>query len=292
MAAGTAFAISYQWGWVPNGCGQPNIYHQGFRCKVTGATSTAPVAVAKSPAWCEDDASKCTKGAKQMIYWNQLDGNNVQVSGNDISGHPKSPAYNQKLGFADGEPESSCDCSWFFTDDGPGARYLGPQNDIFAPPSQGRPASSKDDSSGAGAGSGAGPQAASSPSSAASALDEPTVTATPSESVLEPTPTHSEPEPTTSVSVSAAHNPTTTARPAFSSIKPPAAGATQIPAPASGGAGAGSGHCHAHSHSRGNGTRSSSTPAAAAAGKRSFVSHHRHPHARRHRGARIDSTTW
>ncbi|KAF9009666.1 hypothetical protein BDQ17DRAFT_1406668 [Cyathus striatus] len=32
------------WGWVPNGCGQPNIYHQAFKCKVTGATSTAPVA--------------------------------------------------------------------------------------------------------------------------------------------------------------------------------------------------------------------------------------------------------
>ncbi|KAG5338273.1 hypothetical protein C0989_007782 [Termitomyces sp. Mn162] len=83
-------------------CGQPNIYHQGFRCKVTGATSMAPVAVAKPPVWCEGDASKCTKGAKQMIYWNQLDGNNVHVSGYDFSGNPKSPAYSQKLGFFDG----------------------------------------------------------------------------------------------------------------------------------------------------------------------------------------------
>ncbi|KAG6816493.1 hypothetical protein H0H87_005574 [Tephrocybe sp. NHM501043] len=159
MAAGTAFAISYQsdlskvtadnlvvfsvryhtpwkrlatysvpaalpacppggcicaWGWVPNGCGEPNMYHQGFKCMVTGATATNPVAVAKPPVWCEDDASKCTKGAKQMIYWNQLDGNNIQVSGKDLSGQPRSPAYNQKLGFADGA-----------------------QNDIFAAPSQG-----------------------------------------------------------------------------------------------------------------------------------------------------------
>ncbi|KAG5634885.1 hypothetical protein H0H81_000415 [Sphagnurus paluster] len=78
------------------------MYHQGFKCMVTGATSTAPVAVGKPPVWCEDDQSKCTKGAKQMIYWNQQDGNNIQVSGNDLSGHPKSPAYNSKLGFADG----------------------------------------------------------------------------------------------------------------------------------------------------------------------------------------------
>jgi hypothetical protein len=159
MAAGTAFAISYQsdikkvtpdnlvvfsvryhtpwkrlttysvpkampacpkegcicaWGWVPNGCGEPNMYHQGFRCKVTGATATAPVAVPKAPVWCEDDPSKCTKGAKQMIYWNQKEGNNILVSGNDRASMPKSPAYNAKLGFLDGA-----------------------QNDIFAPPSQG-----------------------------------------------------------------------------------------------------------------------------------------------------------
>ncbi|KAG6818885.1 hypothetical protein H0H93_000622 [Arthromyces matolae] len=90
------------WGWVPNGCGQPNIYHQGFKCKVTGATSTNAVATAKPPVWCEDNPSKCVQGAKQMIYWNQAEGNNIQVSGNDLSGNPKSPAYNQKLGFADG----------------------------------------------------------------------------------------------------------------------------------------------------------------------------------------------
>ncbi|GLB35639.1 hypothetical protein LshimejAT787_0212040 [Lyophyllum shimeji] len=178
MAAGTAFAISYQsdikqvtpenlvvfsvryhtpwkrvtsysvpaalpacppggcicaWGWVPNGCGEPNMYHQAFKCKVTGATATAPVAVGKPPVWCEDDRSKCVKGAKQMIYWNQLDGNNIQVSGQDLSGMPKSPAYNNKLGFADGA-----------------------QNDIFAPPSSG----------GSGSGSGASnPVPSSTPSS-------------------------------------------------------------------------------------------------------------------------------
>lgn len=178
MAAGTAFAISYQsdikkvtsenlvvftvryhtpwkrvtsysvpaalpacppggcicaWGWVPNGCGEPNMYHQAFKCKVTGATATAPVAVGKPPVWCEDNPSKCTKGAKQMIYWNQQDGNNVQVSGQDLSGMPKSPAYNNKLGFPDGA-----------------------QNDIFEPPSNGGGSGSGSPGPSPGSGSGAG----------------------------------------------------------------------------------------------------------------------------------------
>ncbi|KAG5644957.1 hypothetical protein DXG03_007327 [Asterophora parasitica] len=90
------------WGWVPNGCGTPNIYHHGYRCKVTGSTSTKKLAVPKPPVWCEDDASKCVKGAKQMVYWNQRTGNNIAVSGYDRAGQPKSPGYNSKLGFSDG----------------------------------------------------------------------------------------------------------------------------------------------------------------------------------------------
>ncbi|KAJ6611719.1 hypothetical protein B0H10DRAFT_350205 [Mycena sp. CBHHK59/15] len=118
MAAGTAFAISYQselsavtpenlvvfttlyntpwkriatysvpnlpacpsggcicaWGWVANGCGEPNIYMQGFKCKVTGVTGNATVDTAKPPVWCEDNPSNCTTGARQMIFWNQLEG--------------------------------------------------------------------------------------------------------------------------------------------------------------------------------------------------------------------------
>jgi len=90
------------WGWVPNGCGEPNMYHQPFKCNVTGATSTTPLATPRPPVWCEDDQSKCVKGAKQMIYWHQQDGNNIAVDGYDLSGSPKSPAYNAKCGFPDG----------------------------------------------------------------------------------------------------------------------------------------------------------------------------------------------
>ncbi|KXN82218.1 hypothetical protein AN958_02909 [Leucoagaricus sp. SymC.cos] len=100
------------WGWVPNGCGQPNMYHQAFRCRITGAHSTTPLADPKPPVWCEGEPDKCTKGAKQMLYWNQQDGNNIVVSGLNLAGQPKSPAYNMNTGFADGA-----------------------QNDIFAGPS-------------------------------------------------------------------------------------------------------------------------------------------------------------
>ncbi|KAJ2924699.1 hypothetical protein H1R20_g12389, partial [Candolleomyces eurysporus] len=103
------------WGWVPNGCGQPNMYHQAFRCRVTNSRSNTPLATPQPPKWCEGNPGACTKGAKQMIYWNQLEGNNIQVDGRDAAGDFKSPGYNEKVGFADG-----------------------PQNDIFAgPPSSG-----------------------------------------------------------------------------------------------------------------------------------------------------------
>ncbi|KAJ7500432.1 hypothetical protein B0H11DRAFT_1800351, partial [Mycena galericulata] len=90
------------WGWIPNGCGQPNMYNLPYRCKVTGATSTTPVGTPKPAVWCENDPSACVTGPKQLLYWNQLDGNNIEVSGLDASGFPKSPAYNTKCGFDDG----------------------------------------------------------------------------------------------------------------------------------------------------------------------------------------------
>lgn len=84
------------WLWVPRGCGQPNIYMQGFKCQVSGATSTTPVAKAQAPAQCEDDSSKCVAGAKQMIVWNQLTGNNV------VTKDRQTPAYNIRNGFKPG----------------------------------------------------------------------------------------------------------------------------------------------------------------------------------------------
>ncbi|XP_006458724.1 hypothetical protein AGABI2DRAFT_190931 [Agaricus bisporus var. bisporus H97] len=90
------------WGWIPDGCGQANIYHQAYRCRVTNPTSSTPLATPKPPVWCEGHPDKCTKGAKQMLYWNQADGNNIFTDGLNLAGQPKSPGYNMKTGFADG----------------------------------------------------------------------------------------------------------------------------------------------------------------------------------------------
>lgn len=90
------------WGWVPNHCGQPNMYMHPYKCKVIGATSSAPLAPAQPPVWCEDDITKCVNGAKQMVFWNQADGNNVITEGYQRDGDEKSPGYNMKIGFLDG----------------------------------------------------------------------------------------------------------------------------------------------------------------------------------------------
>lgn len=75
----------------------------GFKCKVTGVTGNAALAAAIPPVWCEGNSSACVPGARQMIFWNQLEGDNIFVDGTDAAGAPKSPAYNGKLGFANGE---------------------------------------------------------------------------------------------------------------------------------------------------------------------------------------------
>ncbi|KAI9045977.1 lignocellulolytic auxiliary activity family 14 protein [Aspergillus affinis] len=84
------------WLWVPIGCGQPNMYMQGFKCHVTGATSSNPLSSAKPPKYCADDESKCVKGAKQMIAWNQKSGDNVKP----LDG--VTPTYSESWGWQPG----------------------------------------------------------------------------------------------------------------------------------------------------------------------------------------------
>ncbi|KAK4195416.1 WSC domain-containing protein [Triangularia verruculosa] len=92
------------WLWVPDGCGEPNMYMQNFRCHVTGSTSVRRLGVAKPPVYCANNPSACVKGPKQMIAWHQRTGNNVVTPG-DVT-----PPYNSKMGF-----------------------FPGAQNDIFEP---------------------------------------------------------------------------------------------------------------------------------------------------------------
>jgi hypothetical protein len=85
------------WLWLPGVCGTPNEYMAGYKCDVTGARSTVPVGVAKPPAFCAGDSSKCQAGPKQMIVWNQAEANNVFPPSGQI------PGYNAKNGFANGK---------------------------------------------------------------------------------------------------------------------------------------------------------------------------------------------
>ncbi|KIY71843.1 hypothetical protein CYLTODRAFT_418559 [Cylindrobasidium torrendii FP15055 ss-10] len=116
------------WGWVPNGCGEPNMYMQGFKCKVVGETGNRALAQAKPPVWCEGEPDKCQTGAKQMVYWHQLDGNNVEVDGFDSAGMNKSPGYNRKMGFDNGRQTDIFDDSATVT-----TTSIAPTSTSFAP---------------------------------------------------------------------------------------------------------------------------------------------------------------
>ncbi|TRM60588.1 hypothetical protein BD626DRAFT_504571 [Schizophyllum amplum] len=158
MAAGTAFAISYEselskvntdnlvvftvlyntpwrrlatyevpnlpacpeegcicaWGWIAEGCGQPNMYMLGFRCRVTGEPGHLPLAAPQSPLYCTDDKAasesalrknpRCVKGAKKFLSWQQKSGNTVPENewANKHTALLQFPGYNARMGFRNG----------------------------------------------------------------------------------------------------------------------------------------------------------------------------------------------
>jgi hypothetical protein len=70
----------------------------GFRCTVTGGSSTAILGAPKPPKWCPD--GDCVSGPKQPMYWAN-DNSNIDFSGE----YEKKPSYNMKWGFPDGAQE-------------------------------------------------------------------------------------------------------------------------------------------------------------------------------------------
>ncbi|KAJ3859644.1 hypothetical protein EV359DRAFT_67987 [Lentinula novae-zelandiae] len=90
------------WGWIPNACGEANMYFEGIRCQVTPGSDPKPLGTPKAPVWCEDDTSACVTGPKQMLFWHQASGDNIEVDGLDLAGEFKSPGYNAKCGFSNG----------------------------------------------------------------------------------------------------------------------------------------------------------------------------------------------
>jgi len=63
-----------------------------------------------------------------MIFWQQRDGNNVNISGVDKYGFPKIPVYNMKMGYKNGALISDS-YSELRVISGP----IGAQADIFLP---------------------------------------------------------------------------------------------------------------------------------------------------------------
>lgn len=78
------------------------MYQQGFKCKITNATSTKPLPPAKPPVFCKYDDSKCQAGPKQMIAAYQATGNNVNVTSMGSNGLWDVPMYNEVNGFKSG----------------------------------------------------------------------------------------------------------------------------------------------------------------------------------------------
>ena len=98
-------------------CGQDNMYMAGYRCNVTGSTSTRRVGRAQTPVFCRDDPSQCVKGAKSMIAHGQAEGNN-------IAGRHR-PLYNEVLGFSDGAQNDIFEDAGTGTDTDTGAQEQG-----------------------------------------------------------------------------------------------------------------------------------------------------------------------
>ncbi|TRM56125.1 hypothetical protein BD626DRAFT_541576 [Schizophyllum amplum] len=91
-----------QWLWVPNGCGTPNEYMDGFKCRVTNATGTKQLGAPQPPVYCGEDAAPyetSVPAPEAMVVWGQDPSiNNVVVPAN--SG--VSPGYNERSGFEPG----------------------------------------------------------------------------------------------------------------------------------------------------------------------------------------------
>lgn len=117
------------WAWVPENCGEANIFMVPIKCRVTNATAAArPLALpARNAVWCENDQAKCVKGPKGIIINNQLEGNTVNVTGVQADdGEWAAAGYNYKMGY-----------------------YPGAQNDIFAAAPAPAPAASSNSTSSA-----------------------------------------------------------------------------------------------------------------------------------------------
>ncbi|KDR78641.1 hypothetical protein GALMADRAFT_223898 [Galerina marginata CBS 339.88] len=95
---------AFFWIHSPLSGGEEN-YMNGFKCNITGSTSTAPVAKSQLARRCGADPpnqklqaapANCTYGAKTPFYWFNLERNNM------FEGTFSPPVYNDRYNFLDG----------------------------------------------------------------------------------------------------------------------------------------------------------------------------------------------
>ncbi|KAF9012227.1 hypothetical protein BDZ89DRAFT_1142958 [Hymenopellis radicata] len=95
---------AFFWIHSPDSGGEQN-YMNGYRCNITGSTSTVPVAQSKVARRCGTDEpnnklfsvpSNCTYGAKQPFYWFNKEQNNM------FEGTYSPPLYLDRYNFLDG----------------------------------------------------------------------------------------------------------------------------------------------------------------------------------------------
>ncbi|KAJ7116550.1 hypothetical protein C8R44DRAFT_739251 [Mycena epipterygia] len=110
---------AFFWIHSPDSGGEQN-YMNGFKCNVTGTTSTVPIAAPKVPRRCGSDSANgkwhaapgnCTYGAKQPLYWFQQERNNM------FEGTYAPPFYTDLYEFRDGAQDDIFEDSYAFLPD-------------------------------------------------------------------------------------------------------------------------------------------------------------------------------
>lgn len=85
------------WFWIHESSGGTDqMYMTPFVCNVTGSTTKRKLGKSIPPRKCDDDKSKCIVGAKQPMYWKNLEGNNMPEPPH------YAPTYSLKYNFKDG----------------------------------------------------------------------------------------------------------------------------------------------------------------------------------------------
>ncbi|KAJ7432516.1 hypothetical protein B0H11DRAFT_2125771 [Mycena galericulata] len=110
---------AFFWIHSPDSGGEQN-YMNGFKCNITGSTSSVPLAAPKVPRRCGSDSANgkwhaapgnCTYGAKQPLYWFQAEANNM------FEGTYAPPFYTDLYEFRDGPQDDIFQDSYAFLPD-------------------------------------------------------------------------------------------------------------------------------------------------------------------------------